>query len=300
MFRKQVFELALALFLLVASPMTYSGVWDELSAGGPCADYRPMTEGQLRLAQSLFEQALRATQISDQWLAEEWSKLGYGVVPVPVPTAGDGWIGLRDVTPTCRGQGIYLINRHPQGRLVVQAPHAYHDVHTGEIAGGLLRSDVAILAWNSAKRSVPVEGADAVADLARRRDSLFMALTLAVINARPQGRLIQIHGFDNDKRTRRAGAAAAVIVSNGTRWSSRAADLIAACLQPVIDGPVLVYPRDVSELGATENVLGQTMRSHGHQGFVHLELNRSTREHLRSARAALSGFSDCFSAGLSR
>jgi hypothetical protein len=255
-----------------------------------------LAEAQQRQAQSLFARILQATEISDRWLADEWSKLGYGLVQIPA--AGDGWIGLRELAPACRGQGLYLINRRPQGRVVVQVPHAYEDLHTGEVAGGLLRDDIAILAWNSAKRSVPDESAAATADLARRRDSLFMALSHAVVEAGPRGRLIQIHGFDNDRRTTSAGAAAAVIASSGSQWSSRAVDRIAGCLQTVIDGPVLVYPREVTELGATENVHGQALRSHGHEGFVHLELNRSTRERLRSAPTARAGFADCLSMGL--
>ena len=292
MFRRPVSEFSLLLCLLFASPLTPAGVWEELSASGRCDSYRPMAEEQLRLAESLFREILQMIQVSDEWLASAWSQLGYA--PVPVAAAGDDWVGLQDVTPACRGQGLYLINRRPKGALVVQAPHAYHDLHSGQIAGSLLREDVAILAWNSAKRSVRIEAGGALADLAKRRDSLFIALARALARA-PQGRLIQIHGFDNRKRRTNAGTTAAVIVSSGSRWSTPPVEHIAGCLRPIIEGPVLVYPREVAELGATRNAQGHAVRSHGHQGFVHLELNRRTRERLRSAPAPLAG---CLGIGL--
>ena len=158
--------------------------------------------------------------------------------------------------------------------------------------GRMLRDEFAILAWNTAPRRLWIEPGG-VADLARRRDSLFVALTRAFATARPQGRLIQIHGFGNGKRNTQAGATAAAIVSSGSDWSTRPVTMIARCLQTVIEGPVRVYPYEVAELGATKNVQGQILRSHGHDGFVHLELNRPTRERLRSNAAQLARLADC-------
>jgi hypothetical protein len=293
---KQIFECSLLLGLLLCSSITQGDVWQQLKATGICDRYLPMSEEQLHLAESLFTSIFRAKQIRGSWLSKAWSKLGYGVVEVPA--AGDDWIGLQDLAPGCRGQGFFLLNRRPEGPLVVQVPHAYYDLYSGEIAAGLLREDIAIIAWNSAKRTILSDPDDSLADLAKRHDSLFNALTQAMLETRPQGRLIQLHGFANEKRITEAGAEAAVIVSNGSVWPSTSVEQIAGCLQSLIDGPVWLYPKDVRELGATQNVQGQTMRDQGHDGFVHLELNRATRETLRNSPLSRGEFSTCLGTGL--
>jgi hypothetical protein len=295
MLKKWICEIGALLSLILAGPISHAAVWQQLSAPGPCDRYEPLTAAQLRQAESLFSRILGAKAIDIDSLNQEWSALGY--VAVEVPAAGDGWIGLREHGPGCRGQGIYLINKRPQGSLVVQAPHAYHDLHSGEIAGGLLSDDIAILGWNSTKRRV-LGPSDIAADLARRRDSLMTTLTHALIQARPRGRLIQIHGFAGSKRRTPEAAGAAIIVSGGSRWPTPAVEQIAACLRTRIAGPVRIYPSEVAELGATTNLQGQRMRRHGHEGFVHLELNRPTREKLRMSSTALNAFSACLARGL--
>ncbi|MGB5468749.1 MAG: hypothetical protein WBM84_21995 [Sedimenticolaceae bacterium] len=291
MSRKPGFEIGLLIWVLCLSPLTRADVWHELDAAAGCDRYQPMDAAQLALAERLFSRILQSTEIDDAELADAWSDLGYGLIPVP--GAGPGWLGLYDQSAHCRGQGAFLINRRPQGSLVIQAPHAYHDRYSGEIVGRLLMDDVAVLAWNSARRGLRTASDAATADLARRLDSLFAALTRAFATLRPHGRLVQIHGFGNEKRNTQAGATAAAIVSSGSDWSTQSVTVIARCLHSVIDGPVRVYPHDVAELGATKNVQGQILRSHGHDGFVHLELNRPTRERLRSDAAQLTRLADC-------
>ncbi len=297
MSKRRVSEIVVLLGLLLAAPLAWAGVWQQLSAAGPCDRYRPLGAAELREAEALFKEIFTAARLDERRLAAGWARLGYGLTEVPA--AGGGWVGLVDVSGSCRGQGLYLVNRRPDGPLVLLAPHAYHDLYTGEIAGGLLRDDIALLAWNTAKRRLRGPGG-VLADLAKRRDSLFDALTRALLETRPRGRLIQLHGFAAGKRRTAAGAGAAVIVSGGSRWPTPAVEEVAGCLRSHIDGPVLVYPHQVGELGATTNAQGQTLRSLGHEGFVHLELNRSTREALRASPAARAAFSDCLASGLPR
>ena len=106
-------------------------------------------------------------------------------------------------------------------------------------------------------------------------------------------RVVQLHGFSNAQRKTRAGAEAAVIVSGGSRWITPSADAVARCLAEFVDGPVALFPRDVTELGATTNLHGKILRRHGHEGFVHIELNLATRRWLLDDTARLQRFAGC-------
>jgi hypothetical protein len=288
--------------LLLCLAFSYTGaqanVWRELRPADVCDAYWPMTDSQLSRAESLFGEMLQRPDPTGERFADDWAALGYELVKIPA--AGPGWLGLREAGLPCSGNGVYLINGNDPAPLVVQAPHAYHDLFTGDIAAGLARDGVAIVAWNSAKRNTGTGFGQTKADFAKRRDSLFVALTRALIKSVPKGRLIQIHGFDNRRRSTSEGSGAAIILSSGARWTTRSVDIIARCLQPVIDGPVLIYPTEVTELGATKNFHGQTLRRYGHEGFVHVEINRPTRKRLKTEPALLSAFSACLGSGIER
>lgn len=288
---------ALLAALLLIGPIACgnTGVWEELHGSEPCGSYRPMSAAQISQAQSLFAQTLRNQKVSRDWLAGAWSGLGYG--PVSLTESGSRWLGLRDLRPTCRGQGFFLVNTKPRKLLILQAPHAFHDLFTGEVAGRLLHPDVALIGWNSAKRRIGKGDSAIGADLAKRPDSLLLALTRAAAE-HPESRLIQIHGFGQQHRKTQEGASSAVIVSSGSRWSSPAVGAVAECLRGTGAGPVRVYPREVDELGATGNIHGRTLRRRGHQGFVHLEFSLQLRKRLRSETALRAAFSECLVSGM--
>lgn len=272
--------------------------WRELRATQACNIYQPMTASQLDQAEFLFKTMLNGKYSGTKQLANEWAKLGYELIEIAA--TGFSWIGLRDMESPCQGNGTYLFNANSPGQLVIQAPHAYQDLFTGDITAGLMREGIAMLAWNSTKRKTSTEHGAEEADLAKRSDSLFVALTRAMIKSYPNGRLIQIHGFDNRRRNTQAGASAAVIVSSGNRWPTRPVSFIAGCLNPVIAGPVLIFPSEITELGATRNIHGKTLRKNGHEGFVHIELSRPTRELLKSSPSLLAEFSECLGSGMSQ
>lgn len=282
-------------FLMVCPPAA-ADLWKELRQTAVCGNYQPLTEAQLQTAESLFQRMLLKSEINPRQLAAEWEGLGYSLVDSA--TVDDGWMLLKEAVSPCRGAGVYLINLNDSKPLVVQAPHAYQDLRSGQITSGLLRKDIAILAWNSAKRRLRVGNRAVDADLAKRTDSLLLALSRALARTHPDGRLVQIHGFDNKRRTTQAGASAAVILSSGSRWNTPSVASIARCLQQEIDGQVLVYPQQVTELGATKNIHGRTLRRYGHDGFVHLELNRQTRQRLATEPVLLAEFSQCLSSGM--
>ena len=227
-------------------------------------------------------------------LRQNWMALGYELSDRP---GEPGWWELREAAEGCRGQGYYVIRKRGPVLLVLQAPHAYTDLYTGDIAHSMLDGAADVVAWNTTSRRTPVDGADGTADLARRDDSLFAALTRSLARGHARVRVVQLHGFASERRKTAAGARAAVIVSSGSRWVTPPVDAIARCLGDFVDGPVAVFPRDVTELGATTNLHGAILRRFGHEGFIHVEMNLPTRRRLMMEAAWQRRFSACLEKG---
>lgn len=286
--------LILALFL----PRVNAGVWDMALAKAGCPRYQPLQPEELELAESLFSRLLAGEDSDARWLRSQWAKLGYRLSDDP--DAGPAWLVFSERGPGCRGQGTFLFRKATRARTLLQVPHAYSDLHTGQIAGELVPEGFDVLAWNSVKRRYREGGTERNADLAKRTDSLFFALTRAMAKTLPRGRLIQLHGFENRKRQTDAGRKAAVILSGGSTWISLGLDAVARCLDNAMQGPVLVFPRDVAELGAKTNIHGRTLKRYGHHGFLHVELNRVTRDRLRRDPQLRKRFAHCLTGSLAQ
>ena len=268
----------------------------ELVAGRRCDHYSPATQAQLRQAEAAFVNLMQAPDAVDGKSVATWQKLGFRLRRFRSDQAV--WLLLHQQPGECSGQGLYLVRVDTVPDLMLQVPHGYFDRYTGEIAAGLLQAPVQVIAFNTTRRHYSRNGRKIDADLAHRDDNLFAALTRAFARVSPQGRLVQLHGFSAAKRNTKAGRSAAAIISAGSGSPSTDSRAVAACLQRLLDGPVRLYPRDVSELGGTTNLQGRLLRAHGHDGFVHVELNRRTRENLRADDALRRGFSACLSGGM--
>lgn len=200
----------------------------------------------------------------------EWQALDF---QLQAETLADGtalWVLWE--TP-CHGKGLYVFRAGSDAQTVLQMPHRFYDTDTGVIgwelfAGGNFRA----AAWNTLSRRD--------ADLAHLADSYFNALTRAFATVSPTGRLVQPHGFSSAKRRGSAGQTADIILSNGTREPDAALKRLAKCLRPGF-ATVRVYGEDVMELGGTTNAQGAILREAGQRGFVHLEMSRAVRMHLR-------------------
>lgn len=264
---------------------------DALADARPrCGAYQPVSESEAARGQAFFSEMLSGMVADGARLREDWARLGYELTE---RTGKPRWWVLRETQPGCRGQGYYLIRQRTPVLLAVQVPHAFADLHTGGIADGMLDGPADVIAWNTAPRQTQVDGGGGSADLARRTDSLFAALTRSLGRDHPDARIVQIHGFANERRKTAAGSRAAVIVSSGSRWVTSGVDTVARCLARFIDGPVAVFPRDVTELGATTNLHGKILRRLGHEGFVHVEMNLPTRRRLLAEDAWQGRFSAC-------
>ena len=268
---------------------------EQLSAR-QCDRYTPATTQQLQQAEAAFVALLQAPAAVDAAAASNWQALGYRLQHASDGEAG--WWLLQQPQDQCSGQGLYLVRQDAVAAVAVQIPHGYFDLYTDDIGAGLLQAPVRVMAFNTARRHFTRHGHTVDADVAHRGDSYFVALTRAFARVFPSGRLLQLHGFNAAKRTSAAGRSAAAIISNGSDMPSTASLAVAACLQALPVGAVRLYPRDVRELGATRNVQGRLLRAYGHEGFVHVELNRGLRERLRDDDSLRADFAACLGSGV--
>lgn len=295
--------LALGLLVALSAPLpaAQDGLQEVLDAKA-CRRYEPLTEDELKRAEALFTQMLRANaEAAPEATCQDerraaWSRLGF-VLSHRVLNA-QSWQLLRERPGACRGQGLYLIKAGAAHPLMIQAPHRYHDVYTGELAAAFARAGLAdVLAWNTAARYTPDTEDEHAGDFAHREDHLMQALTRAYAALEPRGRIVQLHGFSRAKRKTRAGASADVILSPGARYERAGLGPTAACLRRLYPDTVRVYPREVDELGGTRNVQGRALRARGHTGFVHLELSRRARRELKADAALRNRFMHCVANG---
>ncbi|MDR5900137.1 hypothetical protein QC823_14225 [Halomonas vilamensis] len=194
----------------------------------------------------------------------------------PVELAEPGFVALIEQADTRDGRGLFAARAEGGTPLLIQAPHQYYDLRTGTLARQLfLESDAMAAAWNTTHRYHSDD-----TDLVHIGDSYLHALSRAFADIHPEGRILQLHGFSTAKRDSYAGRSAQAILSDGTRYPSRALAQLAACLADRLDIRALLYPRDVRELGATTNTLAADLHRRNFDGFVHLELNPDLRKRL--------------------
>lgn len=200
---------------------------------------------------------------------------------------------VREREDARRGRGFYVF-RHGARPDVLHVPHGFKDEMTRDIGLALFaEGDFAAAAWNTVPRRYERDGVQVDADVAHLPGTWFNAFVRATARAWPQGRSLQIHGFDPDKRRSGAGADAALILADGTAVPDDALRRQRDCLASRLGRDVALYPDDVRELGGTTNVQGRTLRGLGYGGFVHVEISRGLRATLRDDAGARTNFLTC-------
>ncbi len=223
----------------------------------------PSSEEMQRF-QSLITQALDKKMEASQWQA-----LGFEIKKKPP---------LVFVLPEKnRTQGFMVLSPDKMKPWLLQAPHAKSDLHTGKLAAKLFAEGPFRLGiWNTLPRKS--------VDAAHHYQSYWQALTQAFAEKYADGRIIQLHGFAANKRKSREARKAGMIVSAGHDFPPVWVKAAAKCLQDK-GFNALLYPYQVSELGATTNSQGQLLQALGHQGFLHLEMSREMRGKLLEEKA---------------
>lgn len=163
----------------------------------------------------------------------------------------------------------------PSSINLVQATHQFFDKHTKPIADALYQSDKShILMLNTTQRYAREN-----TDLTHLKYSLFTALPQAIKAINKTGKVIQIHGFDAEKRATDEAKNADIILSNGTAFAYPYMQNIQTCFRDVGQTLVRIYGRDVFELGGVQNQVGKRLRDRSGLHFLHVEVSDKLRLH---------------------
>jgi hypothetical protein len=216
---------------------------------------------------------------------------------------GGSYWALVEAEAARRGAGAYVfrVGALPEDdypAVLLQAPHAEHDVGSGEIAAALFFAAPAegkrprALYVNTIHRYQVEPGRrqrrpDNPADVAHNPDHLFSAMTDAAAAALGEVVVLQIHGFadaTDEGDDARLPAGTRAVVSAGERaGSTPAATAFAAELDRAFGG-VRRYPEDVGALGATTNAQGRLLAGRPGARFLHVELSAELRKELRASK----------------
>lgn len=253
-------------------------------------NYMPWNSADLQRAEELFGAMFNGDFTNNIFSA--WTRLGMTLTAV---SSGPATIYKLAPTASREGSGYYLFRPAPASPIALQAPHQFYDRHTGHIAELLFfENSAAALALNSAHRyRVDNRSSGAVhPDLAHNAASPMMAFTRAFATAFRDGKIVQLHGFARSKRDNQFNQRAAYIVSGGTRWVTPASSAFASCLLRQFSD-VLLFPRDINELGGTTNSMASWLALSGHKGFIHIEIDAINRKNLLNKRQLRDGFWSC-------
>jgi len=180
--------------------------------------------------------------------------------------------------------GLFAIRLGEARDLLIQAPHSFFDLGTGELAADLFNETMARgLYLNSAHRfggpNADLEqfedpNGPVAPDVAHRPFSAFQSATFGFLEAIQLPLVVQIHGY----RSREGEAA---VVSSGSALQPE--DLI----EPIIESlrgyeSGAVTGRQLPELAGRRNVQGQICANRA--SFIHIELSQETRQQLGSSQ----------------
>lgn len=247
-------------------------------------------------AQAMFSDALGQRGGNPAGLAQRASEFGLSAGRLGFPEG----LSLAETEDDCAGRGAYLL-RSGAGLIPVAivAPHRGADRDTGPIAQQLFaESSFAAAAWNSAPRR-PQADCPHAGDVAREPTHYITAFSLAFAARYPDGRVVQLHGFERDRRSGAAAQHADAIVSDGSGAPADRVLDFADCLTTAFpERRILVYPIQTDELGALTNAQGQALHAAGYGGFTHLELSAEFRTQLAVDQQLRSRLAACLGAGL--
>lgn len=255
-------------------------LWKDATRGG---SYRPPSDDALREVDSLFVRTLSQHEGQDE-LQQVWAAVGMELLSVE-DKGGTLWV-IREQSTRKTGRGMYAVRVGKAQPLAIQAPHSGADRYTGEIALRLLQEGEAKAgAWRTVPRSK--------ADLAHLDGTYFQAFTRAFAQVFASGQILQLHGFEQEKRIGRSVGEAEIILSDGTATPPARLTRIANCWKRELAVIVKRYPDEAKDLGATTNAQALLLHSLGHAGFLHVEMSEGLRAQLQQDPARRAAWLRC-------
>ena len=240
------------------------------------ARYVVPTDEERRVLRASIGRYLREGDSARTTVAGDLGKIGFEIVDVAELS---GTVLLRERDGEKRGGGAYVLRPASTSRIFVEAPHTFFDEGTFPLACELFRRANAhalfVETAHRYKSAPPRADGSYPADVAHAEDSLYQAATQGVLDAMPNAKVVQLHGFVP------RDSFGSVVLSSGDKVEGQRLVLHAKDrLDPVLgSAAVRRFPEDASELGATTNVQGQAVRKAGGE-FLHVEIEARLRRDL--------------------
>lgn len=237
---------------------------------------------QFKQLQTLFKQLLTSEMKPNK---KQWAEVGISM------TESEALITLEADNKKLFSIGQAVIKKQQDfslAPLMLQAPHQFYDIHTGEIADALFNDDkYQIKILNSSQRYSSKN-----ADLAHQELSIFSAFAEVFTQLNSQAKIIQLHGFSAKKRKTNSGKYADIIISNGTEYPDNYLRELQVCHRDVLGLVTRIYGYDIFELGATTNKIGKRLNKKQAGQFIHIELSKESRNNFNDD-IWLRGFNQC-------
>src|SRR5688572_10878248 len=237
-------------------------------APGAQATFQPTTSSEhaaiSKLVPTLLDGSWAAKPASPSTWQADAAAAGFRIEAWTIH--GESYWALLEATDRVRGAGAYIFRVAPRDRgpvILLQAPHAYHDLGTGELAAEMFftpRDGVRprALFTNTIHRYQLAPGdrkkrKHNPADVAHNPEHVYTVATEAFALAAGRARVIQVHGFGQrtDEDDDDAGTIAMVVSAGDKTGSSPLSAAIAAAAQLVFGSDVKRFPEEAKVLGAT-------------------------------------------------
>lgn len=263
---------------------------DHLKAAQTGKTWMQPGEKELLLAEKLFK-GLFNGEFGDE-MKKEAAEIGCDLIEIQ--EGGKDYLILSEKTSNKTGRGFYLFPRVKQGNKVLQIPHSFKDLYTGDIGLNLaLEGNFSGIAWNTVPRYFTENNKRIDSDLSDLFYTFFAAFTRAFALTHPQGRVIQLHGFSKDRRKTKTGSGSDMILSTGNEFPGIWMKNLDKCLEQKFSKSISVYPFETKELGATKTSIGIILRQMGNEGFVHVEMSKAMRIMMRDNKEPRKKFLEC-------
>jgi hypothetical protein len=282
-------------FSVITGDEAAARLWPEPAPVAYAAPDQAQSEALAELVRLLFAESAAS---SSGALSAAAARAGFTVQGWEV--LGRRYLAATEEAGRRGGGGAYVVRvgASTGTPVILQAPHAFHDLGTERIALELLFAGEAwprALFVNTVHRYLGPDGtrrrqAASPADPCHSPHHLFAVATAAALDVLPRAEVVQLHGFgdDPDETEAEAGVAQPEMIVSGGRaaLATPRSQVVADRLRAELGARVALFPVDISRLGATTNVQGRAILARGAAEFIHIEMSRTLREQLRRDPAA--------------
>ncbi len=271
--------LALLLGLITSPVASAAELWDRVESARADGQYADVQAAHRAAVRVLFSELVAWASLGEvpAGAVSRARELGLAAERV------EDLLILVPAGPEPRADGVFAVRIGVDvPPLVLQAPHGWSDLYTGQIVAELFQAGLGRAAFfNSAHRGAPSNGdllpvaGPSSSDLAHRPHSVFQAATLGAVDGLDRPLVVQVHGFGQGH-----GSFSAVVSPGSSFQPAAEVHRAMALLEPVLGSYGPIADGDiVPELAGVTNAQGRAIGMDAR--FLHLELNLSARSVMR-------------------